>query len=61
MGKGLASRFVLMFKKSARKRAGFKRGSGKVCPRAKFHASALAAATRHRAVFAALLPHLRAI
>lgn len=61
MGKGFASRFVLMFKKSARKRAGFRRGSGKACPRTKFHASALAAATRHRAVFAALLPHLRAI
>lgn len=60
MGKGCASHFVLMFKESARKRAGFRRGSEKVCSRAKFHASALAAA-RHRAVSAALLPHLRAI
>lgn len=62
MGKGCASHFVLMFKESARKRVGFRRGSEKVCSRAKFHASALAAAAEgHRAVSAALLPHLRAI
>lgn len=47
MGKGLASHFVLTFKKKNQQgKAGFRRGSEQVCPHTKFHASALAAATQ---------------